>query len=106
MGLTITTELYTDSGVSNDVYINIESIKFEREHGVTLKLNNYLNKDTREKNKYDQIMCRRLYDTVLIKVENQSSDFNALTSESIHSFSYTKLKEKLISDGLTVEDDL
>ena len=106
MGLKITTELYTDAGASSEVYINIDSIRFNRENGVFLKLNNYLNKDSKEIDKDDKITCKRLLNTFFIDVKNPSSEFNELTSESIHSFSYTKLKEKLISDGLTVEDDL
>ena len=131
MGLKITSELYTDAGVSSEVYVNIDSIKIINKDNLIVSLNNYLNKEARDENPRDTIVARGLYSSIGIplKVEistqveipltpeelelNQTeginlspqtstlveidySNFEELISTTIHDFTYSKIKEKLI----------
>jgi hypothetical protein len=72
MGLKITTELYTDAGVSSEVYINIKSIEILNKDRLVVTLNNYLNHEARETSHLNTIMCKRLFRSIGIplKVEN------------------------------------
>lgn len=114
MGLKITTELYTDAGVSSEVYVNIETIKIVKKNQLIVSLNNYLNRSAREANEKDTILCRQLYSSICVPltIESRNPDsidstlFTELTATYIHEFAYSKVKEKLSIAGLTVEDDL
>lgn len=106
MGLKITTEIYTDAGASSEAYVNIEAINFEKGRGLSVKLNNYLNKEAKDLNPNDKIICRKLFASVFIQVENGSPEFENLVSTSIYALAYNKVKERLIENGLSVEDDL
>jgi len=121
MGLKITTELYTDAGVSSEVYINIKSIEILNKDRLVVTLNNYLNQEARSSSYQDTITCRRLFRSIgilLITKESEieespespsrqdDTEFNKLTSMPVHAYVYSKIKEKLIEGGLEVEDDL
>jgi hypothetical protein len=106
MGLKITDTLYTDAGASNEVYININSIRVDRNYGINVRLNNYLNRAAKENSERDTIACRQLYGSMTFVFDNSSPDFTNMTSASIYEFAYTKVKERLIENGLTVEDDI
>jgi hypothetical protein len=106
MGLKITDTLYTDAGASNEVYINIKSIDVKRNYGISVYLNNYLSRAAKENNERDIIICRQLYSSIGFAFDNSSPDFTSMTSASIYAFAYTKVKEKLIENGLSVEDDI
>ena len=114
MGLKITSELYTDAGVSSEVYVNIETIKIVKKNQLIVSLNNYLNKSAREDNERDTILCRQLYSSICVPLTSESDDpdsidstlFTELTTTYIHEFAYSKVKEKLTGAGLTVEDEI
>lgn len=106
MGLKITDTLYTDAGASNEVYININSIRVDRNYGINVRLNNYLNRSAKENSERDTIACRQLYRSMTFVFDNSSPDFTNMASASIYAFAYTKVKEKLIENGLSVEDDI
>jgi hypothetical protein len=106
MGLKITDTLYTDAGASAEVYINIKSIGVKRNYGISVSLNNYLNRAAKEANELDTILCRQLYASIGFSFDNSSPDFTNMTSASIYEFAYTKVKERLIEGGLEVEDDI
>jgi len=106
MGLKITDTLYTDAGASAEVYININSIRVDRNTGINVRLNNYLNRAAKENSERDTITCRQLYASMKLVFDNSSPEFTDMTSASIYEFAYTKLKEKLIESGLSVEDDI
>jgi hypothetical protein len=106
MGLKITDTLYTDAGASAEVYININSIRVDRNTGINVRLNNYLNRAAKENSERDTITCRQLYASMKLVFDNSSPEFTDMTSASIYEFAYTKVKERLIEGGLEVEDDL
>jgi hypothetical protein len=106
MGLTITDTLYTSAGSSTETYINIESVELKRDQGLSVKLNNYLDRASRDLDPNSTIVCNKLYSSVFIPIENGSPEFGELTTTAIHAFAYTKIKDKLIVDGLSVVDDL
>jgi hypothetical protein len=106
MGLTVTTTLYTSAGSSTEAYINIESVELKRDRGLSVKLNNYLDRASRDLDPSSTIVCNKLYARVFIPIESGSPEFGELTTTAIHAFAYTKVKNKLITDGLSVVDDL
>ena len=106
MGLIITTTLSTSAGSSTEIYLNIESVELKRDRGLSVKINNYLDKASRDLDPNLTVVCNQLYASVFIPIENGSPEFSELTSTSIHSFAYSKVKDKLIASGLSVEDDI
>jgi hypothetical protein len=106
MGLKITTQIYTNVGPSSEAYVNIESIEVKKSQGIIVKLNNYLSKELRESDPSSKIVSTKLYDRVFIAVEPESTELAGLEANPIHSFVYSKIKEKLIALELTVEDDI
>jgi hypothetical protein len=106
MGLTITTQIYTNAGPSSEAYINIESIEVKKNQGIIVKLNNYLSKELRELDPSSKIVSAALYDRVFIPIEPESTELAELDTNPIHAFAYSKVKNKLIADSLSVVDDL
>lgn len=106
MGLTITTTLYTSAGSSTEAYLNIESVDLKRDRGLSVKLNNYLDRASRDLDPNSTVICNQLYSSVFIPIESGSQEFIDVTSTSIHAFAYSKVKAKLIADGLSVVDDI
>ena len=106
MGLTVTTTLYTSAGSSTAAYLNIESVDLKRDRGLSVKLNNYLDRASRDLDPNSTVVCNQLYSSVFIPIESGSQEFIDVTSTSIHAFAYSKVKAKLIADGLSVVDDL
>ncbi len=106
MGLTITTTLYTSAGASAEAYINIESVELKRDRGLSVKLNNYLDRASRDADPNSTVICNQLYASIFIPIETGSPEFGELTTASIYAFAYSKVKDKLIADGLSVVDDI
>jgi len=106
MGLTITTELYTDAGPSNEIYVNIESVDFKRGKGISVKLNNYLDREARDLDPNLTVLCRKLFASIFFPIETGSPEFEEFTESSIFAFAYSKVKAKLIESELSVEDDI
>ncbi len=53
MGLIITNEIYTNAGVTSELYININRIDITKNAMVFCAINLYLNKSVREENDAD-----------------------------------------------------
>jgi hypothetical protein len=106
MGLTITNTLYTSAGSSTEAYLNIESVDLKRDRGLSVKLNNYLDRASRDLDPNSTVICNQLYASIFILIETGSPEFGELTTESIYAFVYAKVKDKLIVDGLSVVDDI
>lgn len=106
MGLKITTELYTDAGPSTESYVNIESIEIKKDRGLQISLNSYLNREARDLDPNITVTCKKLYARIFVPIESDSPEFEEISTTSIYSFAYSKVKAKLEESELSVEDDV
>jgi hypothetical protein len=103
MALIITNEISTDAGITSELYVNIRRIEIVKNSILTVNLNRYLNKESRENNEFDQIITRQIPVSLPINNEEISSEIG---ESSIYSLIYSKVKRFLEDSGFTVEDDL
>jgi hypothetical protein len=99
MGLKITNEISTNKGVTPEMYVNIENISLSKNHKNSIMINKYLNKAARDANQNDICQCFEFTNLFILDLDVQE-----LSSNYLYDLGYTKLKEILISKGLTVED--
>ena len=102
MGLIITNEIYTNAGVTSELYININRLDIVKNSMVFCAINLYLNKTAREENDADIVNTRQVSSTLnsnYLEIEDQ------LKTLTIHEILYAKLKESLEAQGHTVIDD-
>jgi hypothetical protein len=103
MALIITNEISTDAGLTSRLYLNIRRIEIIKNSILTVNLNRYLNKESREANEFDFINTRQIPNSLPI----DSEEITDLISESaIYPLIYAKVKSFLETAGFTVEDDI
>jgi hypothetical protein len=103
MALIITNEISTDAGLTSELYLNIRRIEIIKNSILTVNLNRYLNKESRETNEFDFINTRQIPNSLPI----DSEEITDLISESaIYPLIYAKVKSFLETAGFTVEDDI
>lgn len=102
MGLIITDEIYTNAGVTSELYININRINIVKNAAIFSEVNVYLNKETRELSEGDIVNTRQVTPSIYF---NYSEISEQLKSSTVHEILYAKLKESLESQGHTVIDD-
>ena len=99
MGLIITSEINTDSGVTSEAYVNISKFEVFKDGGARVSFKLYLNKTVRDTNPSDTSSSKIIF--TKFKVMNEDLDISA-----IYPSIYTRLKTLLESEGLTVTDDI
>jgi hypothetical protein len=99
MGLTLTTEINTDGGVTSTAYINILKFDIAKESGARVFVNLYLNQAARDANSQDTVSSK----IILRRFGVSSED---LDLPNIYASLYAKLKTKLEDSGLTVIDEI
>jgi hypothetical protein len=99
MGLIITSEINTDSGITSEAYINISKFEVFKEGGAKASFKLYLNKTIRDTDPSDTVSSKAIF--TKFKVMNEDLDISA-----IYPSIYARLKTLLESDGLTVTDDI
>ena len=99
MGLKVTSQVYTNKGLTNEMYLNIQKISIDKNERNLVIINQYLNKDDRDENEYN--ICNS-FDIPSIMM----LDLNvvSLSTNYVYVLVYTKIKEVLTEKGLVVED--
>ena len=103
MALIITNQISTDGGSTSEAYLNIQKVDIIKDSELSVFLNLYLNKTARQTDVTDVVKSRQVYSRVGIAFVDVSTD---LTTDSIYSVVYSKIKAKLEETGLTVENDI
>jgi len=123
MGLIITNEVYSDSGTTSEAYVNIKKYEYVKDTNLKLHVNAYISLEERENNKDNTIKSKLIPQRVdfsnykagspvmengepVKEEEEKPSELVKLTDENLYQVSYSKLKEYLESNGLTVKDSL
>ena len=99
MGLIITSEINTDSGITSEAYLNISKFEVFKDGGAKASFKLYLNKTTRDNDPSDTASSKIIF--TKFKVMSEDLDISA-----IYPSLYSRLKSLLELDGLTVEDDI
>jgi len=99
MGLKITNEIYTNKGVTSEMYLNIENISLNKNNSILVFVNLYLNKNIRDVEKFNTVLSFDVKNNLTIDVV-----ITDLETNYIYDLAYTKLKEDLESKGFTVVD--
>lgn len=99
MGLIITSEINTDSGVTSEAYVNISKFEVFKDGGAKASFKLYLNKTVRDTDPSDTSSSKIIF--TKFKVMNEDLDIS-----TIYPSIYTRLKTLLESEGLTVTDDI
>lgn len=100
MGLIITTPIHTNKGQTSEMYVNIDNIMVIKSDTQSVSLNRYINKSSRESNQNDKCDSFEVLGNY-----NYNLNISDLTANSIYDVMYTKLKNDLIANGFSVEND-
>lgn len=100
MGLTITNEIFTDSGVTSELYINIYKIDIIKGSAIYADLGIYLNKDARLADTSNIAITKSVNKKFACKYPDN------INNESIYPVIYLKLKEYLELQNFTIVDDI
>jgi hypothetical protein len=101
MGLLITNQISTDACVTSEAYVNIQSIKITKGQNISVSTNIYASLADKLENPENTVISRSVYGTISFSPIGSP---NELEDVAIYELAYFKLKEALISSGLTVED--
>jgi len=100
MGLKITNEIYTNKGLTQELYINVKSINVEKNNKTMVMTNQYVNKADRDQNEMN--VCQTFdipnFYYLDLNVDNLSDNY-------LYTIVYDKIKEDLVGKNLTVVDE-
>ena len=99
MGLKITNEIYTNKGLTSEMYVNIENIILNKNNHGSMIINKYVNKAARDANQFDTCQSFDIQNSLVLNLP-----VSGLSSTYVYDLAYTKVKEELESKGLTVEN--
>lgn len=99
MGLKITNQIYTNKGLTEELYINIQKINIDKKNRHNVLISKYLNKSVKDENEMDICQTFDLSNGFPLNLSMEE-----LTSNFVYELTYNKIKEILISKGYTVED--
>lgn len=99
MGLKITNQIYTNKGLTEELYINIQKINIDKKNRHSVLISKYINKSAKDENEINFCQTFDLPNTFPLSLSMEE-----LTSEFVYELSYNKIKQILISKGYTVED--
>jgi hypothetical protein len=99
MGLKVTSQVYTNKGLTTEMYINIQNISIDKNERNSAMINQYLNKSEKDLDVYNTCISFDVPNIIMLdlNVENLSNNY-------VYELAYNKIKEFLIGKGLTVED--
>jgi len=103
MALIINDQIFTDGGSTSNAYLNIQRVDMIKDGGLSIFLNLYVNEAARQANVHDVVKSRQVYSRIGLSMDEVSAN---LTSDSIYTVAYSKVKEKLEANGLTVLDHI
>jgi len=98
MAIKITDSVITDKGASTELYINIESVDYNKsQKTINVTINVYFSKESRDMNDRDKVM------TFVIKQHYTFDYLNEQLDSNAFGVAYTKLKNKLEEEFNTEE---
>ena len=99
MGLKITNEVYTNKGLTNEMYVNIQRININKQLKNSVSINKYLNKLAKDDNENNLCSCFDIPNIFILDL-----DIESLETNYVYELVYTKIKQTLISKGFNIED--
>jgi hypothetical protein len=103
MGLKITDQIYTNGGATTEAYLNIEKAILTKDGFLAIHINSYLSLADRVTDPSNIVNSKQLYTRVAFTEFGSPSILETL---NIYEASYSLLKDKLESNGLTVVDEI
>ena len=103
MGLKVTSEIYTDGGVTSEAYLNISKVVLSKDNELSIFVTTYLSLQERQANIANTVRSKQIYSRLGV------SDFGSpsiLENMSIYAAAYSLLKDRLELDGLVVLDEI
>lgn len=103
MGLTITNEIYTDSGVTGQLYLNISRIDLIKDSMLQVHCQLYLNREDRDLDPTIQVFTKQVNRIFRFKYNEVTAD---LFEIPVHAAIYAKIKSELEEKGYTVINEI
>jgi hypothetical protein len=103
MGLTITNEIYTDSGVTGQLYLNITRIDLIKDSTLQVHCQLYLNRESRDLDPTAQVFTKQVNRLFRFKYGAVTSD---LFEIPVHAAVYSKIKSELEESGHIVLNEI
>lgn len=92
MGLTITNEIYTDSGVTSQLYLNISRIDLIKDSTLQVHCQLYLTREDRDLDPTIQVFTKQVSRLFRFKYSDVTAD---LFEIPVHAAIYAKIKSEL-----------
>lgn len=103
MGLTITNEIYTDSGVTNQLYLNITRIDLIKDSTLQVHCQLYLKREARDLDPTNQVFTKQISRVFRFKYNDVTTD---LFEIPVHAAIYAKIKSELEEQEYTVINEI
>lgn len=103
MGLIITNEIFTDSGVTNQLYLNISRIDLIKDSALQVHLQLYLNRESRDLDPLARVFTKQIERIFKVKYTEITAPLFELP---IHEVIYAMIKSKLEEAGHSVIDEI